>query len=56
VKVTATEGLGAAVSHALAAAFFAVSVFFVWRSFYGMRIGGAREEAAAAQVMERKRA
>jgi len=24
----------------LAAAFFAVSVFFVWRSFYGMRIGG----------------
>jgi K(+)-stimulated pyrophosphate-energized sodium pump len=25
-------------SHILAAAFFAVSVFFVWRSFYGMRI------------------
>jgi K(+)-stimulated pyrophosphate-energized sodium pump len=26
--------------HWLAAAFFAVSAFFVWRSFYGMRIGG----------------
>ena len=24
----------------LTLAFFAVSVFFVWRSFYGMRIGG----------------
>src|SRR2546429_5894842 len=27
--------------HWLAAAFFVVSVFFVWRSFYGMRIGGS---------------
>jgi hypothetical protein len=26
-------------SHLLAAAFFAVSVVFVYRSFYGMRIG-----------------
>ena len=46
---------GAMITHLLAAAFFAVSVFFVWRSFYGMRIGAAREQAAA-QVMERKRA
>jgi K(+)-stimulated pyrophosphate-energized sodium pump len=27
----------------LAAAFFAVALVFVWRSFYGMRIGGAKE-------------
>jgi K(+)-stimulated pyrophosphate-energized sodium pump len=30
---------GAGVTHVLAAAFFLVSVFFVHRSFYGMRIG-----------------
>jgi K(+)-stimulated pyrophosphate-energized sodium pump len=30
---------GANVSHGLAAAFFAISVVFVYRSFYGMRIG-----------------
>ena len=32
----------------LAAAFFVVSAVFVWRSFYGMRIGGARDAAEAA--------
>jgi K(+)-stimulated pyrophosphate-energized sodium pump len=31
--------LGAGVTHLLAAAFLAVSMYFVWRSFYGMRIG-----------------
>ncbi len=30
---------GGAITHTLAAAFFAVSVYFVWRSFYRMRIG-----------------
>jgi K(+)-stimulated pyrophosphate-energized sodium pump len=30
---------GTALTHLLAAVFFAVSVTFVWRSFYGMRIG-----------------
>jgi K(+)-stimulated pyrophosphate-energized sodium pump len=30
------------VSHILAAAFFAVALFFIWRSFYGMRIGAQR--------------
>jgi len=30
---------GAALSHALAALFFALSTIFVWRSFYSMRIG-----------------
>jgi K(+)-stimulated pyrophosphate-energized sodium pump len=33
---------GTTVSHSLAAAFLAVSVAFVYRSFYGMRIGSAR--------------
>jgi K(+)-stimulated pyrophosphate-energized sodium pump len=33
--------VGSGVSHILAAAFFAVSVVFVYRSFYGMRIGAA---------------
>jgi K(+)-stimulated pyrophosphate-energized sodium pump len=36
--VTLTAEGGAAISWALAAAFFAVSVVFVWRSFYRMRI------------------
>ena len=35
-----TAQQGATLTHVLAAVFFAVSVFFVWRSFYGMRIGG----------------
>jgi K(+)-stimulated pyrophosphate-energized sodium pump len=39
VKLTADSGSG--VSHALAAVFFAVALVFVWRSFYGMRIGSA---------------
>jgi K(+)-stimulated pyrophosphate-energized sodium pump len=33
---------GSVLTHVLAAGFFAVSVFFVWRSFYGMRIGRER--------------
>jgi len=37
VKLTADAG--ASVSHALAGLFFAASLVFVWRSFYGMRIG-----------------
>jgi K(+)-stimulated pyrophosphate-energized sodium pump len=40
VQLTATQGSN--VTHALAAVFFAVSFFFVYRSFYGMRI---RQEA-----------
>jgi K(+)-stimulated pyrophosphate-energized sodium pump len=36
VKLTATSG--GALTHTLAAAFYAVSLFFVYRSFYGMRI------------------
>ena len=33
-----TTSQGATLTHILAAAFFAVSFFFVYRSFYGMRI------------------
>ncbi len=39
VKLTATNGTG--LTHGLAALFFAVSLYFVYRSFYSMRIGGA---------------
>jgi K(+)-stimulated pyrophosphate-energized sodium pump len=38
VQLTAEQG--ALLTHLLAAAFFLVSVVFVWRSFYAMRIGG----------------
>src|SRR5882762_1386404 len=41
VQLTATQGSG--LTHILAAVFFVVSFFFVYRSFYGMRI---REGAA----------
>jgi len=39
LAVTLTAEGGAAISRTLAAAFFVVSTVFVWRSFYGMRIG-----------------
>ncbi len=38
LAVTLTAGRGAATSRLLAALFFLVSVVFVWRSFYAMRI------------------
>jgi K(+)-stimulated pyrophosphate-energized sodium pump len=38
VKLTATSG--ARLAHILAGAFFLISYFFVYRSFYGMRIRG----------------
>ncbi len=44
ISVAATKGTG--FTHTLAAVFFAISAFFVWRSFYGMRIGGAGEDLA----------
>jgi K(+)-stimulated pyrophosphate-energized sodium pump len=47
VKLTSDQG--PAISWTLAIVFFAVAIFFVWRSFYGMRIGTekAAEEAKA---------
>ena len=40
VQLTVTSG--ARLTHALAAIFFAVATYFVYRSFYGMRIGSRR--------------
>jgi K(+)-stimulated pyrophosphate-energized sodium pump len=39
VSLTARNNGDATLTHILALAFFLVSVFFVWRSFHGMRIG-----------------
>ncbi|MGE3109348.1 MAG: sodium-translocating pyrophosphatase [Phycisphaerales bacterium] len=39
ISVSAKQGPG--FTHALAAVFMVISMFFVWRSFYGMRIGAA---------------
>ncbi|HWZ43255.1 MAG TPA: sodium-translocating pyrophosphatase [Candidatus Saccharimonadales bacterium] len=41
VKMTAEKG--AATTNILAVVFFLVSTIFVWRSFYGMRIGAQKE-------------
>ncbi|MGE0447217.1 MAG: hypothetical protein AB7P99_18485, partial [Vicinamibacterales bacterium] len=41
LAVQLTADMGPTVSHVLAAVFLAVSVVFVYRSFYGMRIGGS---------------
>ena len=37
-------------SHVLAAVFFVLSAVFVWRSFYGMRIGSARAAEQAGSL------
>src|SRR5688500_9211628 len=42
LAVQLTAEAGASVSLMLSALFFAISVIFVWRSFYGMRIGSAK--------------
>ena len=39
VSLTARNDGDAMLTHVLAAFFFLISTFFVWRSFYGMRIG-----------------
>jgi K(+)-stimulated pyrophosphate-energized sodium pump len=39
LAVSLTKTQGATFSHVLAGGFFLVSLYFVWRSFYGMRIG-----------------
>jgi K(+)-stimulated pyrophosphate-energized sodium pump len=41
LAVSLTRDMGSNVSHGLAAVFFAISVVFVYRSFYGMRIRSA---------------
>jgi K(+)-stimulated pyrophosphate-energized sodium pump len=47
LAVTLTREKGAHLTSALAVVFFLISVFFVWRSFYGMRIGTQKEDASA---------
>ena len=42
VSLTRNNGGDPTYAHVLAALFFAVSVFFVWRSFYSMRIGAQK--------------
>ena len=42
LAVSLTRERGSAMSHILALVFFVISAFFVWRSFYGMRIGGVK--------------
>jgi K(+)-stimulated pyrophosphate-energized sodium pump len=41
LAVSLTEQRGPGLSHGLAAAFFLVSLVFIYRSFYGMRIESA---------------
>ncbi|MEO5935874.1 MAG: sodium-translocating pyrophosphatase, partial [Terriglobales bacterium] len=41
LAVVLTAEQGAMTTNVLAGVFFVVSAFFVWRSFYGMRIGGS---------------
>ena len=49
LAVKLTNEQGATIAHVLAALFFFVSVIFVWRSFYAMRIG-TEKDAQAAKV------
>src|SRR6058998_2561289 len=52
LAVTLTAESGPFLSRGLAAVFFAVSIVFVWRSFYGMRIrsGGPAASAPAGRM------
>jgi K(+)-stimulated pyrophosphate-energized sodium pump len=47
LAVSLTNEQGSGVSHSLAALFLAIALFFVYRSFYGMRIESQPQEAAA---------
>jgi len=41
LAVELSRDAGSLVSHMLAATFFCLSLIFVWRSFYAMRIGSS---------------
>jgi len=49
VSLTARNNGNTTLTHILAAVFFLVSVFFVWRSFHGMRIGNTAMEPRATE-------
>ncbi|HKR02462.1 MAG TPA: sodium-translocating pyrophosphatase [Pyrinomonadaceae bacterium] len=54
LAVSLTARYGSNLSHILAAVFFLISVVFVWRSFYGMRIGnvaGGAEQSESVGEM-----
>jgi len=44
LAVRLTADAGPMLSHLLSATFFGLSLIFVWRSFYGMRIGSVAEK------------
>ena len=48
LAVSLTADVGAGLSLTLSAIFFVLSTVFVWRSFYGMRIGAVHVEPGAA--------
>jgi K(+)-stimulated pyrophosphate-energized sodium pump len=50
LAVSLTHEQGTGLAHGLALAFFLVSIFFVYRSFYGMRIGSGGEASRAARA------
>jgi K(+)-stimulated pyrophosphate-energized sodium pump len=52
LAVSLTAQYGSRLTHILAAIFFLISVVFVWRSFYGMRIGGSIAEKELEGVGE----
>jgi K(+)-stimulated pyrophosphate-energized sodium pump len=52
VSLTARNNGDTTLTHILAAVFFLISLFFVWRSFYGMRIGGDVAEVQLEGVGE----
>ncbi len=55
LSVKLTADAGPALSRGLAALFFAVSIWFVYRSFYGMRIPAVPEPAAVRPLTEGER-
>ena len=50
VSLTARNNGNTTLTHILALVFFLVSVFFVWRSFHGMRIGTTAMEARPVET------
>jgi K(+)-stimulated pyrophosphate-energized sodium pump len=47
VSLAAKEN-GSMITGVMATVFFVISAFFVWRSFYGMRIGGSAAAGSRA--------
>ena len=50
LAVSLSKDKGAGLTTILAVVFFLISVFFVWRSFYGMRIGAQKAGEAEAKA------